>query len=404
MLGTIYTGLSGMSAYSRGLDTISNNVANLNTAGFKASTPEFSNLVFQSGSGAVGGAAGPINDGAGVSADANRLSFAQGEFRTTGNGLDAAVDGNGWFVLQEEDGRLVLTRAGQFEINKDGDIVDVNSGAALMFVTDESSMTSLNIDTLRVYDPKVTTEVKLTGTLARSGDSTTFEVPNLTVVDTSGGTQTLTARFVRDADDPLKWTLEITDKDGAVLGSGSVAFDANGTPVEGSNSVTVTVTPQDLPAFDVTFSIGDPGTFAGVTSPSGGTTSQVQLRKQDGVQLGALTTMSFTEKGELKLGYSNGETKTVGRLVLARIDSPEQLEQLGGSRFRVVGNTMPALGTALTQGLGRVVGGEVELSNVDLTGQFTDLIVIQRGYQASSQMVSTANEMLQQLLTMTGRP
>jgi flagellar hook protein FlgE len=402
VLGIIYKGLAGMVSFARGLNTISNNVANLNTPGFKASEPLFSDLVFRSGSGAVGGSPGSGSPGAGVEAESERMSFRQGDLRSTGNPLDVAVDGNGFFVLDDH-GSTFYTRAGQFEFDKDGNFVDRATGAKVMFATDTASMTALDINPFRVFPPKATTEVKLTGTLARGGDNAPFEVSNLTVVDTAGGKQVLKAKFVRDATNPLQWTIEVSDTDGKVLGSGAVTFDVNGTPVTGSNRVNVTVTPKDLPTFDVAFSVGEAGTYAGVTTPSDNTTSQVQLLKQDGVQLGSVTQFEFNDQGELKLTYSNGETKSIGKLVLARFDSPDQVQEVGGGRFISAGDRQPALGSGLTSGLGRIVGGQIELSNVDLTSQFTDLIVIQRGFQASSQMASTANEMLQQLIAMDSR-
>jgi flagellar hook protein FlgE len=125
--------------------------------------------------------------------------------------------------------------------------------------------------------------------------------------------------------------------------------------------------------------------------------------KQDGLELGSLTSMDFDERGNLKLTYSNGETKTVGSLQLAMFETPDQLQSLGRSLFAATEKASPRLGSGMSSGLGRVVGGQVELSNVELTEQFTDLIIIQRGYQASSQIGSVANEMMQQLLAMDSR-
>jgi len=132
--------------------------------------------------------------------------------------------------------------------------------------------------------------------------------------------------------------------------------------------------------------------------------SSVQLLKQDGIQLGSLTGTSFDDHGRITLTYSNGQTKTPATLLLARIDEQQQLTPIGSGLFTAQTSTQPQFAPAQTAGLGRVVGGEIEQSNVDLTQQFSDLIIIQRGYQASSQTTSVANEMIQTLLQMGQHP
>jgi flagellar hook protein FlgE len=399
MLGAIYTGLSGMSAYSQGLDVISNNVANLNTPGFKVSDPMFREIVYQNLKASGGRDSGQRPSGAGVEVDAASMSFRQGDLRDTGNALDAAVDGNGFFVL-ELDGEYRYSRAGQFQFNKDGILVDRDTGARVLMSTLTAAETSFDLNSARVFDPRATQQVALTGVLARGGTATTYDLPNITVYDAGGGSSILKAKFARDATNPLTWGVEILNVGNDVIGSGTIEFDESGRPVADKSSVTATVDPANAEAFDVRFNFGAPGTFSGVTSNATSTTSQVQVLKQDGLQIGSLTQTQFDEKGQLKLTYSNGETRTVGTLLLAQFDAPEQLQSLGRSIFAATGSVRPVLGGALTAGLGRVVGGRVELSNVELTDQFTDLIIIQRGYQASSQITSIANEMIQQLLAM----
>lgn len=400
MLRAIYTSLSGMNAYRTGLDVISNNVANMNTPGFKLSDPLFRDLVQQNGDAVGNGNASSQSRGAGVQANNTAPSFQQGEIRDTGNSLDAAVDGSGFFVL-ELDGQRLYTRAGQFELNKDGILVERDSGAKVLVNTDTKGFTYYDSTAERAFPPRTTTEVTLSGVLARGGTTTTFELPKVTVIDTGGAKIDLKVRFARDAADPLQWIMEVVDKDNVVIGSGAIRFNADGTPATDASAVSVTITPASTPAFDVSFSIGAAGTYGGITSITGTTTSQVQLLKQNGVELGSLTKSEFTDQGQIKLTYSNGETRNVATLVLARFDAPDQLRSLGGSHYIMNGSQEPTYSTALNSGLGRIAGGKIELSNVDLTGQFTDLIIVQRGYQASSQITSVANEMIQQLLAMS---
>lgn len=401
MFGAIYTGLSGMTAYSQGLDLISNNVANLNTPGFKVSDPLFREIVYRHLGTAGSRDAGSRPDGAGVQVQSASISFKQGELRETGNSLDAAIDGNGFFVLSK-DGQYIYTRAGQFEYNDDGVLVERGTGVPVVISTDTSSYGFFDIDTARVHEPRVTTEVAIVGTLARGGTTTTYELPNVVVYDSAGTAVTVRARFVRDAEDPLTWTVEILDSENAVFGSGTLTFNEDGTPAEDASTVSVAIESPIGGEFDVTFNFGEAGTLAGVTSPASSTASQLQMLRQDGLQVGSLTRTQFSERGELRLTYSNGETRTVGTLVLAQFDAPEQLRALGAGLFVTPDAAEPILGSALNAGFGRVIGGQLEMSNVELTQQFTDLIIMQRGYQASSQISSVANELIQTLLAMEG--
>ena len=399
MLGAIFTGLSGMTAYSRGLDLISNNVANLNSPGFKASDPLFREIVYSHLRNSSDPNAGSRPSGAGVSLDTSRLSLRQGDLRDTGNPLDVAIDGNGFFVL-ERDGTRLFTRAGQFEFNEQGVLTDRDSGALVMMRTESGETTSVTIDEYRTFAPRTTTEVKLAGSLARSGTSVSHEVPSVTIVDSTGKNLVVKVRMVRSATDPLHWTVEILETDNDLLGSGEITFSEDGTPLVDASRISVELAPAGMDPFTVAFDFGSPGSFSGVTSIQNSTTSQVQVLRQDGVLLGSLSKTEFDEIGNLKLTYSNGETRNAGALMLAMFNVPEQLETIGRSLYAAVDGATPTYGQGLSFGIGKVAGGKVELSNVELTEQFTDLIIIQRGYQASSQVSSVANEMIQQLLSM----
>jgi flagellar hook protein FlgE len=402
----IYTGLAGMQAYSQGLEVISNNVANLNTTGFKTATPNFEDLVFQNTGGALSGDPADGQSGAGVEVTTTTDSFAQGQLSASSDPLDAAISGNGFFVLNNS-GTTLYTRAGQFEIDKNGFLVDATTQAQVMFSTDKVPVGSLNVNAFQTDAPVATTTVTLAGNLVQ-GDTatttgttpvpTTYQTPAITVFDASGATETITVKFTEDSTNPLLWTAEVEDANGAVIGSQKVTFNADGT-LAADTSITATVTPTSAPKFDIKVNLGSAKTYAGVTDLGSAGTSSIQAQHVDGQAIGALTAYSFTSQGQLKATYSNGDTKTLGTLVLAKFQTDKQLKEVGNGDFASVSGS-PILGTALGQGLGSVEGGQIEMSNVDLTNQFTDLIIIQRGYQAGSQMVSTANDMIQQLLNM----
>jgi flagellar hook protein FlgE len=402
MFGSLYTALAGMNAYSSGLNVISNNVANLNTPGFKVSDPLFREIVYRHLNTLNGGGSGVIPGGAGVEAGSASITFRQGELRDTGNALDAAIDGNGFFVLDDR-GEYRYTRAGQFEFSDAGILVERSSGAKVLVSTGELALGFFDLNSARTHAPHVTTEVTLTGTLARTGTSTTHELPNITVFDAAGTSTQLKARVVRSSEDPLRWTVEVLNAADTVLGSGEIAFAENGTPAADQSRVTVTVQATNIEDFEVTLNFGGAGSFSGVTTPAASTSSQLQVLKQDGWALGSLTRTEFDERGEFKFTYSNGKTETLATLVLAQFDAPEQLQALGSGMFAAAEGQTRRFDNALASGLGKIVGNRLEMSNVELTQQFTDLIIMQRGYQASSQIGSVANELMQALLAMDGR-
>lgn len=399
VLSAIYTGMSGMEAYQQGLEVIGNNVANLNTTGFKFTEPLFEDVETQTGTGGFTGDPGTPTNGGGVAVDNSHVSFSQGNESATGDPLDAAVNGLGFFVVNLN-GSTYYTRAGNFQFDKNGDLIETATSAKVMVSTSGSASGSFNINAYNSYPPTTTTTIQLSGNLARTGQTTSYNLPNITVVDSAGGTETLQSSFTQSTSNPLSWTVQVTDANNKTVGTGTILFDADGTPDAANKPIALTVTPTGLPAFNVNLSIGSAGSFSGVTSLNTAATSQLQVASQDGVQLGSLTGTAFADDGSLTLTYSNGKTLTPAKLVLAQFNAPQELKQLDNGMFAATGNTTPLLGAPLSSNFGSIVGGEVEMSNVDLSQQFTELIVIQRGYQASSQITSIANDMMQQLLTM----
>jgi flagellar hook protein FlgE len=395
-LGSIYISQSGMTSYAQGLDVISNNVANLNTPGFKLGVPLFRDLIYRDGSSPLPGAADAPVAGAGLTVDTTRQSFRQGELRETGNPLDVAIDGSGLFVL-EVNSEKRYTRAGQFQFDDDGVLVERQTGWVVVVSTDEAAETTFDVDPFRSLAPEATSEVQIAGNLSRSSPDAAFDLNNVSVVDSAGGRQTLRARFVRSATDPLQWAVEVFDANSASVGAGALAFKSDG------GGVVATVAPPGLSSTSVRLLFGTPGSFGGTTSVVSTAPSSLQVRDQDGFEVGSLTEVSFTQRGELTLTYSNGETRSPAALVLAQVNSPDQLRPLGAGVFGLREGAQVDLGAALTEGRGQIAGGRIELSNVELTEQFTDLIIIQRGYQGSSQLASVANEMIQQLLQIDAR-
>lgn len=404
MFGSIYSGLSGLLGFSKGLEVISNNIANMNTPGYKSSELAFRDLFYRFST--YGGSGGDTSSqiGNGVDTPSTRMRFQDGELRETGNALDAAIDGNGMFVLRR-DGDLYYTRAGQFELDTGGYLVDRTSNARVMGLTGTSTLEDINITSRRTSAPAATSLISFIGNLSRPTSGTTaltHDIKDVTVYDSTGEAHKLQFRFVSSV--AGIWTVEATEPPATtVLGSGEIRYEGNGMVTAGYNTVSFTLAPAGKTASTIVLNFGEPGSFSGSTGLSGGTTSDLKVSTKNGSALGSLTKVTYDEKGYLKLVYSNGETAQGQRLALAWFRDLQKLEQVGDGLF--VNNTgdKPILHGATTDIMGKVIASKVELSNVKLTEQFTDMVIIQRGYQASSQVTTVANEMIQQLMDMRRR-
>lgn len=399
MFESIYVGLTGLASFSRNLTVIGNNVSNLNSAGFKSTQLGFSDLVYRNAlADSGGGQGGLLQFGSGVGTGETRVLFTQGNLRETGNPTDLAVDGNGFFVLREE-GRTVYTRGGEFEFDADGFLVSRASGARVAAL-EGGGLVDLSVGALRASPPRATGTVNLLDNLS-SGDSA-HEV-KVTVFDSVGGNVELTIAFAHPVLSAPNWTFEVRDPSGAVLSNGEVRFAGDGSPLAGFNSHTFTLTRPAAPPSQITLQFGQPGSFAGVTHFSGGDVSSARAGSQDGFAPGALVSTAFDADGTVVATYSNGRTARGQRVALAFFAAPQDLEQAGGGVFENRAGQEVLLGTPRTGVFGALAGGSVESANVDLAQQFSELIVTQRGYQASSQVITTANEMMDQLFQISGR-
>ena len=399
MLGSIYTGMSGMMAYSKGLNAISNNVANLNTLGYKGNDLLFQDRYYQYQlSSEYNQNHAALQLGTGVTAETTSIRFTQGEIRSTGNGTDTAIKGNGFFIIRDS-GKTYYSRAGQFEFNADGYLVERGGQGRVAAFDANGNLTDINVKNLRTDAPKATSEVKFVNNLSTGSAKQEVKV---NVYDTAGTQHALTVTFTNNnAQMPRSWLIEVKDENGNIIASdGEIRFQGNGSPEVDFNSYTFDFAPKDTGSSRIKLSFGEPGSFTSATSFSGGTTSDLAVDTQDGYGLGSLTDLSFNTEGVLTFQYSNGQSHDGLQLALADVDDPQSLKEMGNGRFQAAEGKAVRLAAPTKEGMGEIAGKSVELSNVDLTHEFTDMIVIQRGYQASSQILTTANEMMQRLIDM----
>lgn len=389
MIDTIYVAMSGLRGYEQGLRTISNNTANINTPGFKSANQQFADM-FSSQQGVTGGG-GLHQQGYGLNALGTSTNFKQGQLQNTGGDLDVALDGEGMFTLRTADGQLRYTRDGQFKFNAEGVLVSESSGDKVLALDATGALTEINITNLRSNAARATTTVTFSGNL--SAGATTHTIGGITVVDAAGTAHTLTARLDAIVGTPNNWTVTLLEGT-ATVGTGTIAF-IGGVPDPSLARVAVTYTPAGQAPVPLSLDFS-----ANVTSSGTGTTSTLAMASQNGYGFGGLTKTTFDAAGVLLLSYSNGQTVRSSRLALGRFNSADAVASVGNNAFEVKDGRGWQSGVAGELGFGTVRAGMVENSNVDLSQQFSDLVIMQRGYQACSQIVSTANEMLSELFTM----
>ena len=296
-------------------------------------------------------------------------------------------------MLRDDSKDVFYTRSGQFQIDSNGFLVDTVTQKRVAGLSPSGALTDINIRDQRSLPPKATTRVEMVGTLARSGPTdSSHKISNVQVFDASGAANVLSIEF-----DPLptpanSWSVKVYNSSGALLNSGTIAFGADGTPQAGFNSVSFALGMQLI-----TLEFGTPGSFNLASQVASGPSHTLGAKVVDGSAIAGLSSLSFDEKGIVQLTYSNGEKRTGSQLALA--DFPDETALIAGenSLYRTPDSMRPNYGRPADGPYGRIQGGYLELSNVDLSQEFGDILIIQRGYQASSRVMTVSNELLEQL-------
>lgn len=386
MFQSFFNSLSGLFSFSRSLDTISNNISNMNTPGFRGSDSYFRNIVGGNGS------------GYGTQIEGQAIRLGGGEVRQTGNESDLALNGSGFFLLRNDAGESFYSRAGQFQFNEDGLLVDASTGFRVAGIDDAGNLIDISIEEMRTLPPVASTSVDLAGNLSTTAGA--HNIDDISLFDAEGESFDLNIVLTdNSATTPNSWTIDVTDESGAVVGSGELRFGADGSPLTGFNSLDVTVTRNGVDQ-TISLNFGEPGSFSGATQFSG-SASNLGVRDVDGSALAGLTSFSFDEDGILQLNYSNGEEQEGQQLALAHFDDETKLEQVSGGLFSANATTERTIGRANENVFGSIEGGALEMANVDLTREFADMMIVQRGYQASSRVMNVANELVEQLYNST---
>jgi flagellar hook protein FlgE len=400
MLRSLFSGISGLRAHQTMMDVTGNNIANVNTAGFKTSQSVFEDTLSQmlKAAGAPqAGAAGtnPAQIGLGVRVAGINTNFTQGATQNTGRSTDLMINGDGFFVVSNG-GEQVYTRAGSFTFDANGVLAN-NSGGVVQgwlagpggVINTNATPTDVKLAVGTLMPPTETTSMVMAGNLPADSTSAAPITMAETVYDPQGNKVTLSVSFTRV--DATHWKVSATDGTTTVSlpSPPDLAFAANGGGPPSPTSITFAG--GALTGVNIKLS--------GLTSYAGSST--VGIQSQNGAAVGTLQSFTISPDGTLVGVFSNNLKQPVAQIAMATFNNPPGLEKAGGSMFRTTANSgLAQLGTPGTGGRGDLQGNSLEMSNVDLAQEFTNLIIAQRGFQANSRVITASDELLQDLVNL----
>lgn len=399
------TGLSGLNAASRNLDVIGNNIANANTTGMKASRTEFADIVASSI-----GVGGGNSNGIGVAVGTVSQMFSQGNINITGNDLDVAINGSGFFQLQMPDGSAAYSRAGEFKLDRMGNIV-TNAGANVMgYPTDNAgnptstTLQALQLPTTAPIGAQQTTSMKAEFNLDARAPVWNAVTPNtplttygtsLTTYDAQGVAIPTSFYLQKTGNDTWNMFTDPTSAATAVTSSvGTLTFGTNGLLTSaGTAALNVTSPNPAIGTFPVTVDLSSVTQY--------GASFGVSNLTQDGYAPGELTGLKIGEDGVITARYSNGVTQAAGQLALADFRNVQGLAPTGGGNWvETFASGQPVQGSPGQGKLGVLRSGALEESNVDLTAELVNMMTAQRAYQANAQTIKTQDQVMSTLVNL----
>lgn len=395
--------LSALKAHSAAVDAVGQNLANVNTTGFKASEVAFRDVVAESMNG--------TETGMGVGRLETIRNFAQGALQSSSGALNSGIQGNGFFVVNDGDGASLLTRDGTFQVDKTGYVVTLSGDRVQQYIN--GALSDIRIPT-GTGAAQATTALSMIANLnsgAAVGD--TFSTP-IEVVDSLGVRHQLTFELTKTAEGKWGYDVKIPAADVGATGStvsifstpptSTIEFDSSGkmtSPALAAGTIDLSITGLSSGAadIDIDWSLYDSTGQPTITQYA--QTSAVSKTDQDGLPAAEITSVSMADGGKVIATYGNGKQGTVATLAIALVANPASLISVSDNNYRTgEDSAAPVYGTADTGGRGKVKAGMLEASTVDIAREFTNLIVYQRGYQANSRVITTTDEISQETLNL----
>ena len=407
--------LSGLAASQQALDIISNNLANMNTVGYKDQTASFQDLFYQNFG--KDGAGDPIQVGAGTQVGSVATNYSNGSLQNTGVSSNAAITGNGFFVTEQANGAVEYTRAGDFTVNSAGELVTSGGQTVMGFpavngvVNQGGALAPIQVGYGQISPPSASTTMQQQTNLNASATAGTTYSTSQAVYDSLGESHVLTFNYTMNS--AGNWAYQVTmpaaDTGGTgaptVLATGTLNFDGNGNLIAPPSPVTINATGLADGAanmkigWNLTDSSGN-SLITQVASPSTTTTTN-----QNGYVSGTLQSYTIANDGTIQGQFSNGESLAIGQLAIASFSNNQGLQLTGGNSYQsTLASGAAVIGTAGNGGRGTTTGGAVELSNVDISTEFTNLIVVQRGFEADSRVVTTFDSVSNNTINLQASP
>ncbi|HUO25933.1 MAG TPA: flagellar hook protein FlgE [Candidatus Aquilonibacter sp.] len=405
-MGSFSTSLAGLQADSQDLSVISNNLANLNTVAYKGATAAFQDLFYQQiGSSGDGN---PIQLGVGTQIGSIPADFTQGTIQSTGVPTDVAIEGNGFFVA-DDNGSQVYLRAGNFSINSNGTLESSNGATILGLpavngaINTNATPGPLTISQGQINPPNATTTAQLSLNLdSGTAAAGTFSTP-LTVYDSLGAAHVLTFTFTNTGPGAWNYSITIPAADVGQTGNpvtvktGTLTFNGSGQLTAPTGNVTgINVAGLADGANTLTFNwdLYDANGNGLLTQEAAA--SSTSSTQQDGYPSGSLSSYTINSDGTIEGTFSNGQTQALGQILLANFPNEEGLVRNGKNEFlSSLASGAPIIGAPGTGGRGTLSGGSLEQSNVDISTQFAQLILAQSGYEANAKVVTTLDTVTQ---------
>jgi flagellar hook protein FlgE len=416
MLRSMFSGVSGLRSHQTMMDVIGNNIANVNTVGYKSSTTVFQDLLSQTLRGAgvatdTQGGTNPAQVGLGVRVAGVTTSFTQGASQLTGRATDLSIQGDGFFVARQGNENL-FTRAGSLSFDALGRLVSPDGGVIQGWSADGSGAINTNAGVNDIVmplgqsiAPSASETVRVGGNLNATQTVGDELITSITVYDDQGAAHNITLGFTKTA---AGWDMQVYEPDGADADTDPDAIAGATASLTFDPSTGEMTAPTTPPTFTPTVgewtnpvtldfgTAGDPEALQQFAGPN-----SVQALSQDGSALGSLQSFSIGQDGIVTGVFSNGRNRPIGQLALAAFANPTGLDKVGGSLYRpTVNSGLANIGTAGSGGRGTLQGSTLEMSNVDLAQEFTSLIVAQRGFQANSRVITASDELLQDLVNL----
>lgn len=412
------TALSGLNANTNALNVVGNNIANANTTGFRSSQITFADIYATSEGARMNGAGNPMQTGNGVKTAAIHTNFTQGNMSESTSPLHAGIEGNGFFVVKKTDGTSGYTRAGDFSVNNQGFLVSPSGGRVQGYMAQNgviptgAALADLKLPLGQTLSPQITTEATLRMNLNSSAPTGSVFNSTVQVYDSRGTAHPLTLTFTRQANGSFDMTAEMDGNPAELAENGGAAsntpvnftFDANGNLTSPTSLDIIPDQSQlgiaSLPSVAINLRETNPDNTPGAFNiTSFALPSAVASTTQDGYSAGELSGATVDANGTIFGVFTNGQTLTIGQYALATFNSEEGLLRSGNNMFNeTLSSGQATIGAPGSGGRGIIAGGYLEQSNVNITGEFVELIEAQRGFQANSRVISSMNQTFQDLL------